>query len=44
MKGREILDVCCYTGGFGLVAAKHGAKQVTAIDSSKAALDEGKGG
>ena len=41
MKGREILDVCCYTGGFGLVAAKHGAKQVTAIDSSKAALDEG---
>ena len=23
MKGREILDVCCYTGGFGLVAAKH---------------------
>ena len=40
--GRKILDVCCYTGGFGLVAAKQGAKQVTSIDSSRAALEEGK--
>ena len=23
--GRRVLDVCCYTGGFGLVAAKAGA-------------------
>lgn len=40
LKGRKILDVCCYTGGFGLVAAKHGAN-VTSIDSSRTALEEG---
>ena len=41
LKGRTVLDVCCYTGGFGLVAAKHGARHVRSIDSSRAALDEG---
>ncbi|MGB1926419.1 MAG: class I SAM-dependent rRNA methyltransferase [Rubripirellula sp.] len=41
LKDRSVLDVCCYTGGFGLVAAKHGAKHVRSIDSSRAALDEG---
>ena len=35
---RRVLDVCCYTGGFGLVAAKHGASSVTGIDSSEAAV------
>ena len=39
MKGRRVLDVCCYTGGFGLVAAKAGAQSVLAIDSSQRALD-----
>lgn len=39
MQDRSVLDVCCYTGGFGLVAAKAGAKSVLAIDSSGAALD-----
>jgi 23S rRNA (cytosine1962-C5)-methyltransferase len=39
MKGRRVLDVCCYTGGFGLVAAKAGATSVLAIDSSQRALD-----
>jgi 23S rRNA (cytosine1962-C5)-methyltransferase len=39
MKGRKVLDVCCYTGGFGLVAAKAGAASVLAIDSSQGALD-----
>lgn len=35
---RRVLDVCCYTGGFGLVAAKAGAKSVLGVDSSEAAL------
>ena len=38
--GRRVLDVCCYTGGFGLVAAKNGATSVIGVDSSQAALDE----
>ncbi|MGB7346218.1 MAG: class I SAM-dependent rRNA methyltransferase [Pirellulaceae bacterium] len=38
-KGRRVLDVCCYTGGFGLVAAKHGAASITGVDSSQSALD-----
>ncbi|MCG8649466.1 MAG: class I SAM-dependent rRNA methyltransferase [Pirellulales bacterium] len=37
--GRRVLDVCCYTGGFGLVAAKRGAQCVIGIDSSQAALE-----
>ncbi len=36
--GRRVLDVCCYTGGFGLVAAKTGAASVVGLDSSEAAL------
>ena len=39
MKGRHVLDVCCYTGGFGLVAAQQGAASVLGIDSSQPALD-----
>ena len=38
MKGRRVLDICCYHGGFGLVAAKAGAASVTAVDSSMPAL------
>ena len=38
MKDRKVLDVCCYTGGFELVAAQQGAAQVTGLDSSDAAL------
>ena len=37
-EGKRVLDVCCYTGGFGLVAAKHGASFVTGIDSSPSAI------
>ena len=37
--GKRVLDVCCYTGGFGLVAAKNGAASITSIDSSATALD-----
>ncbi|TWU59143.1 Ribosomal RNA large subunit methyltransferase I [Rubripirellula tenax] len=39
LTGRSVLDVCCYHGGFGLVAAKHGAKSVLGLDSSEAALE-----
>ena len=38
MANRRVLDVCCYAGGFGLVAAKHGAASVMGIDSSDTAL------
>lgn len=37
--GRELLDMCCHTGGFGLVAAARGAGQVLGIDGSQQALD-----
>ena len=37
-KGRSVLDAYCYAGGFGLAAAKSGAKSVIGIDSSQAAL------
>lgn len=38
-QGQHILDVCCYTGGFGITAAAiGGAASVTAIDSSASAL------
>jgi 23S rRNA (cytosine1962-C5)-methyltransferase len=38
-RGREVLDVFCYAGGFGLVAAKLGhARNVTFVDSSVDAL------
>ncbi len=35
---RRVLDVCCYAGGFGLVAAARGATSVLGIDSSESAL------
>jgi 23S rRNA (cytosine1962-C5)-methyltransferase len=38
--GRSVLDVCSYTGGFGITAAAiGGATSVTAIDSSGPALE-----
>lgn len=36
---REVLDCFCYSGGFSVAAARAGAAEVTAIDSSPAALD-----
>ncbi len=36
--GRRILDAFAYTGGFALHAARGGASQVTAIDSSSEAI------
>ncbi len=37
-KGKRVLDVCSYTGGFTLHALKAGALAVDAIDSSESAL------
>jgi 23S rRNA (cytosine1962-C5)-methyltransferase len=37
-KGRTVLDAYSYTGGFGILAAKSGAKEVVCLDSSQAAL------
>ncbi len=37
--GREVLDGFCYTGGFSIAALAGGAKRITAIESSSAALD-----
>ncbi len=37
--GRRMLDAFCYTGGFGLHAARAGAASVLGIDQSAAALE-----
>jgi len=37
-KGKTVLDAYSYSGGFGVIAAKTGAKSVTAVDSSAPAL------
>jgi 23S rRNA (cytosine1962-C5)-methyltransferase len=39
MAGREVLDCFCYSGGFGLHAAKRGAVSVEAVDVSESALN-----
>lgn len=40
MRDRRVLDMCCYTGGFGLNSLRHGhAKHVIGIDSSDRALE-----
>lgn len=38
-KDANVLDAYCYSGGFGVLAAKQGAKHVTCIDRSGTALD-----
>ena len=38
-KGKTVLDLCCYTGGFSISAAKAGAGRVTAVDMDEDALD-----
>lgn len=37
--GKRVLDLYTYTGGFALHAAKAGASHVTAVDSSKLAIE-----
>jgi 23S rRNA (cytosine1962-C5)-methyltransferase len=41
-KDASVLDVYCYSGGFGVLAAKEGAKAVTCIDRSAPALEAAK--
>ena len=38
-KGRRVLDVFSYTGGFSVYALAGGARSVTALDSSEPALE-----
>lgn len=37
-KGARMLDVYCYSGGFAIQAARSGAREVVAVDSSEPAL------
>jgi len=37
-RNRSVLDLFCYSGGFSLAAASGGAREITAIDNSTAAL------
>ncbi|MFT7580746.1 MAG: 23S rRNA (cytosine1962-C5)-methyltransferase [Myxococcota bacterium] len=39
-RGQEVLDLYSYVGGFGISAAKAGAKEVTSVDSSKPAITQ----
>lgn len=36
--GRSVLDAFCYTGGFGIYAARAGASQVLGVDASESAI------
>ncbi|MCE9581668.1 MAG: class I SAM-dependent rRNA methyltransferase [Planctomycetes bacterium] len=40
--GRSVLDLCCYTGGFAVSAAKAGAKKVVGVDLDEDALETAK--
>ena len=37
-RGRRVLDLCCYTGGFAVHAALGGARSVTALDMDEKVL------
>ncbi|MFT4541988.1 MAG: 23S rRNA (cytosine1962-C5)-methyltransferase [Planctomycetota bacterium] len=39
-KDRDVLDLCCNTGGFALAAARAGARGVTAIDLDEVVLEK----
>ncbi len=41
-KGRTVLDLCCYTGGFSIHAALGGAQEVTAVDLDEKAVEMAK--
>lgn len=38
-KGRDVLNMFCYTGGFSLYAMRGGAKSVTSVDVSQKAVE-----
>jgi 23S rRNA (cytosine1962-C5)-methyltransferase len=37
-KGKRVLDAFCYSGGFGISAARAGAREIVFVDSSESAL------
>jgi 23S rRNA (cytosine1962-C5)-methyltransferase len=39
-RDRDVLDVCCYIGGFSLAALRGGARSVLAVDTSQRAIDQ----
>jgi len=41
-KGRRVLDLYCYSGGFALNAAKGGAREVVAVDLDEDAVAQGR--
>jgi 23S rRNA (cytosine1962-C5)-methyltransferase len=38
-RGKDLLDLCCYTGGFAVAAAKAGARKVIGVDLDEEALE-----
>lgn len=38
-RGKSVLDICCYTGGFAVMAAAAGADSVTGVDLDSAPLE-----
>ncbi|QDT32178.1 class I SAM-dependent rRNA methyltransferase [Thalassoglobus polymorphus] len=38
-KGKDVLDLCCYSGGFSINAALGGAKKVTGVDLDEEAIE-----
>ncbi|MDR1817936.1 MAG: class I SAM-dependent rRNA methyltransferase [Puniceicoccales bacterium] len=41
-RGRRLLDVCCYTGGFSISAKLGGAAEVTGVDLDEKAVAQGR--
>jgi 23S rRNA (cytosine1962-C5)-methyltransferase len=41
-KDARVLDLCSYTGGFSINAAKGGASEITAVDLDEAAIAQGR--
>ncbi|MFQ3676107.1 MAG: class I SAM-dependent rRNA methyltransferase, partial [Endomicrobiia bacterium] len=39
VKDKSVLDLCCYTGAFSIIAKNFGAKNVLGVDSSKEAIN-----
>ncbi|MBS9767371.1 MAG: class I SAM-dependent rRNA methyltransferase [Flavobacteriaceae bacterium] len=37
-KGKNVLNICCYSGGFSIYALRGGAKKVVSIDASERAI------
>lgn len=40
--GKQVLDLCCYSGGFSVAAALAGAAEVTAVDLDEKAIEMAK--